>query len=225
MEEAIFWSKVDKTGECWLWKGSHTKKGYGHFSDQGKTVFAHRFAYTLAKGAIPPGLLICHTCDNPPCVNPAHLWAGTPQENRLDCIRKGRDGSRGPRANILRGDNHHSTKITDAVMEEIRRQYVRGTGPEIAARYGISVATVYDYVRGFRSRHGTPVREMRTLINRQTFIHLLDAFYDSYVQHHRQTIITREVFVQRQVLEDVELSPDLLQWVKVWQEQSEESSV
>lgn len=85
-----FWSKVDKSGECWIWLGSKTQGGYGLFRFSGKRAYAHRFTYELTHGSIPDGLHICHTCDNPSCCNPAHLWAGTPVDNMADRDRKGR---------------------------------------------------------------------------------------------------------------------------------------
>lgn len=90
-----FWQKVvvNKDG-CWGWTGCVAPGGYGRLWLQGKTVRANRFAYLFLKGAIPDGLVVMHTCDNPPCCNPAHLVLGTDQENITDAIRKGRRGKR-----------------------------------------------------------------------------------------------------------------------------------
>lgn len=93
--EARFWSKVDRRGpdECWPWRGRVNPDGYGLF-DLGKTATtAHRVAWELSNGEpIPKDLLGCHTCDNPPCVNPAHLFIGTIADNNRDRTTKGRDG-------------------------------------------------------------------------------------------------------------------------------------
>jgi hypothetical protein len=78
-----FWSKVDKSGECWLWTASKKYKDYGQFWYKGRNDFAHRVAYELCKGAIPDGLQIDHLCRNPSCVNPDHLEAVTQRENIL----------------------------------------------------------------------------------------------------------------------------------------------
>lgn len=85
-----FLSKVEKTDTCWIWTGYKTKTGYGTFKFKYYPHPAHRFSYQIFKGEIPKGLHICHSCDNPSCVNPEHLWTGTAQQNMIDCVQKGR---------------------------------------------------------------------------------------------------------------------------------------
>lgn len=87
-------SKLTKTPTCWLFTGARFKSGYGSISpdapDKAHAVYAHRAAWMVYRGPIPEGTLVCHTCDNPPCCNPDHLFLGTKSTNALDMMAKGR---------------------------------------------------------------------------------------------------------------------------------------
>lgn len=138
-----FWSKVDRSGECWEWIAkSRYSNGYGCMSvtlarGRKRQVGAHRFSYELHFGPIPPGLLVCHHCDNRPCVRPDHLFLGTYADNNWDKTRKGRNpgnrsaGGRQPFA--LRGDD----------LIEAQAMVAAGrTQRAVAARFGMSPAAV-----------------------------------------------------------------------------------
>lgn len=87
-----FWSKVTKGDGCWEWHGARFKQGYGILTIGGKSLLAHRVSVELSTGKpIPEGMLVCHHCDNPPCVRPDHLFVGTDGDNVRDCVQKGRN--------------------------------------------------------------------------------------------------------------------------------------
>lgn len=88
-----FWAKVKKgvgPKQCWVWQGSRCRGGYAQIERDGKRILVHRYAYILTHGAVPDGLDVLHKCDNPPCVRPRHLFAGTHQDNMDDMVAKGR---------------------------------------------------------------------------------------------------------------------------------------
>src|SRR5687767_11309763 len=111
-----FWSHVSPiatTTSCALWSGLCNAQGYGKFFYGGKYRLAHRVMYELKRGAIPDGMCVCHSCDTPSCVNPAHLWLGTNAENIADRDRKGR--GRQPR-----GERNGQSKLSAAAVARIR---------------------------------------------------------------------------------------------------------
>jgi hypothetical protein len=86
-----FWDNVQASGDCWVWTGDHNPAGYGRTKGFTFTErLAHRLSWTMANGPIPAGMWVLHHCDNPPCVNPDHLYVGTPSDNAQDRERRGR---------------------------------------------------------------------------------------------------------------------------------------
>ena len=137
-----FWSRVDRSGECWLWTRGSTGNGYGMFSEaKHKLVLAHRYSWELANGSIPEGMFVCHTCDTPRCVRPEHLFLGTNAENMQDASRKGRlVGKRKPR----RGEESLSAKLTAADVAEIRARLSVGESQSaLGRRYGVTQSAIW----------------------------------------------------------------------------------
>ncbi len=136
--EARFWSKVDKASDCWMWTGFLTN-GYGHFWLNSRKIRAHRFSWILSNGDIPDGLIVCHHCDNPKCVNPSHLFLGTHSDNTQDCVRKGRNSKDPYWLKEVKGSQKPNAKLSEAIVMEIRsRPAIRGYQKAMAKQYMVS---------------------------------------------------------------------------------------
>ena len=128
-----YWSKVERRppDKCWEWTASKNGKGYGQIRRLGKLYYANRVAWELAYGSIPKGMCVLHRCDNPSCVNPKHLFLGTPKTNSEDMVSKGRSA---------RGQRARSAKLIPTDVQSIR--LLKGTQREVARIFGIDQSTV-----------------------------------------------------------------------------------
>lgn len=109
-----FWENVDvkSEDECWEWLGSRTTAGYGVVYTEGKLHYTHRVSLQLDDREVPARHHACHTCDNPPCVNPAHLFVGTPMDNAQDKVSKDRH---------LYGEKHPHAKLSNEDVAKMRQ--------------------------------------------------------------------------------------------------------
>jgi lambda repressor-like predicted transcriptional regulator len=149
--EGRFLEKVDKNvpNGCWNWVYGVVGGGYGGFWYKNKMYRAHRFAYELFKGSIPEGLYVCHSCDNPGCVNPEHLWLGTQKENLEDAVRK-RRMSREDRI----GTKNWNAKLTISKVKEARELWKFGnTIRSLACKYGVSYESMRNALNGITWKH------------------------------------------------------------------------
>jgi HNH endonuclease len=163
-----FWKFVDQSpnqgpdGDCWEWQGKRLHFGHGRFhffsgydSARKKEQRAHRFSYMLHRGEIPKGLNVLHHCDNPPCVNPDHLFIGTNGDNNKDRARKGRTPKGSQHFShtkpecVRRGESHGCHKLTDEQVVEIRNKYIPRvvTIPTLRDEYGVTYSTIQKIVQ------------------------------------------------------------------------------
>jgi hypothetical protein len=141
-----FWSRVDKTGKggCWIWRGYVNKKGYGMFSSYTGSEsggMCHRISWYLINGKIPDNLCVLHKCDNPPCVNPGHLFLGTKTDNNRDAREKLRHQF---------GQYHHRAKFSHAQVLALRSYHIEtGIGyRRLARKFDVSNSTMRDLLSG-----------------------------------------------------------------------------
>ena len=123
-----FWSKVDKSGECWLWTAYRNKGGYGWFNGGGKPMLAHRFSFEQANGLTPKGMCVLHKCDVRACVNPDHLFPGTYKDNGEDMARKGRCMAQQHPEKVSRGDNHYARSRPELLARGARHGSITHPG-------------------------------------------------------------------------------------------------
>ena len=164
---ARFWAKVNKDGPimlsapdggpCWLWTASLRHKGYGAFAYtvNGRTVHdrAHRFSFLLHGGLLDDGLFVLHRCDNPRCVNPDHLFAGTNDDNIRDMMAKGRHVPGGTYvskrdAKYERGEAHHAARLNCDIVRSIRLDHASGnySYSQLARKHGLSLGHTHRIV-------------------------------------------------------------------------------
>lgn len=147
---ARFWEKVDRRDpdDCWEWTAAVNEHGYGVMRPEGRRtgpgIKAHRVSLMLA-GVDVDGLVVRHSCDNPPCVNPAHLSTGTKADNSADMVARGRSP---------RGSRSGASKLTERQVVEIRARQAAGELHRVlAAEYGVSRVTITNIVTGKTWRH------------------------------------------------------------------------
>lgn len=130
--------------DCWLWSGFRHPDGYGRVTVMQKRLQAHRVAYEAFVGPIPDGLLVCHRCDNPPCVNPAHLFLGTVQDNLADMHGKGRASG-----NKSKGSANSFAKFSEADVRAIRLRISAGDRQaDIARSYHVTPTAIRCIAKG-----------------------------------------------------------------------------
>lgn len=126
--------------DCWLYTKCISTWGYGRVPNRKSFISAHRFSYQLHKGAIPEGMFVCHHCDNPPCVNPKHLFLGTCADNNKDKLNKGR---------TFIGTKHWKSKLNEEQVRDIKKQLSNGrTGYQIGKQYNVSHQAIYSIKYG-----------------------------------------------------------------------------
>ncbi len=152
-----FWQRVDRSGgenACWPWLGKIDHDGYGRlYAPPEQWAKAHRVAWRLTHGPIPAGQVVCHACDNPRCVNPAHLYLGTQKENMQDAVRKGRHD-----AHRRTGERNPNHRLTAQQVDEIRNQFDAGqyTCRQLAQRHHLSQSAIWRILQQQRWQNITP---------------------------------------------------------------------
>ena len=156
LRDELFWSKVDEKGpdDCWNWKASVSKDGYGQFWIGYTFVPSHRYTYVFrTQKRLEEGTLICHHCDNPRCCNPNHLFEGSALDNAKDRKSKGRNGDSTP-INPKKGVSHWNAALCDSDVIKIRALSKLGvTGVELSKTFGVSTTQISYIIRRINWSH------------------------------------------------------------------------
>lgn len=147
---------VDSSTGCWNWKHYTSVGGQAKVNLPGRQgLLAPRIVWELNRGEIPKGVCVCHTCDNPRCVNPVHLWLGTHEDNMRDRNLKGRARGGYSRSNKARGTDNGAAKLTDNNVREVRQRYANGwtTQTALADEFGVGQTTISRIVRHKQWKH------------------------------------------------------------------------
>lgn len=143
-----FWEKVIKAGddECWHWTGARLKTGHGQFFNGKKVIGAHRYCYEMHEGQIPLGMMVCHSCDVPFCVNPRHLFLGMPSDNMRDRDKKGRQAF---------GERQGCSKLTSEQVKQIRNMYNESNISQrsLAAQFNVNQRAIWAVLSNETWRH------------------------------------------------------------------------
>jgi hypothetical protein len=131
LHDRFFSRFVKLENGCWQWRAHTDKDGYGFLPGAHNNIRAHRLSYELHIGQIPPGLIICHHCDNPGCVNPGHLFIGTQKDNAQDALRKKRH---------YVGEKNGRSKLTEENVKEILNSSLNGQ--KLAEKFGVTRSTI-----------------------------------------------------------------------------------
>lgn len=173
-----FWNKVDKhgptpqhrpeLGPCWIWNGSRTNDGYGALFLNGRKEMAHRVSWMIINGPFPKEMIALHGCDNPSCVNPVHLSAGTHQNNYDDMMLKGRDRRSSGGSHyyakhpelIAKGESNGKSKLNTEKVLAIRANFVQGNTSHISN------------AKQLAKEYGVDVSQIRKIVNRRFWKHV-----------------------------------------------------
>lgn len=139
-------NSLENANGCWIWQRSKKQNDYGVTCIDGRVEYAHRVSCIAHHGPIPLGWYVCHTCDTPSCVNPSHIYAGTPKQNQADSKERGR--MRKPF-----GINNKTAKLTDEIVRHIRSS--PATNKELGERLGVDASTISVVRSGKTWRHVT----------------------------------------------------------------------